>query len=105
MGYCSNKALGKMKCSILVNLIGLSFFLIKQAYPGKLTHSCSLVLCLVIVLWALIHLTEFALNEKNWQIGRKKPMLPNHQLRILPEGKLVPRPVSVKNDIMMLGFK
>lgn len=41
-----------MKCSILVNLIGLSFFLIKQAYPGKLTHSCSLVLCLVIVLWA-----------------------------------------------------
>lgn len=35
----------------------------------------------------------------------KKPMLPNHQLRSLPEGKLVPRPVSVKNDIMMLGFK
>lgn len=68
-------------------------------------HSCSLVLCLIIVLRALNHLTEFALNEGNWQVGRKTPMLPNHQLRRLPEGKLVPGPESVKNDLMMLGFK
>ena len=59
-------------------------------------HICSFVLRLVIVLWALIHLTEFALNEENWQVGRRNPMLPNHQLRKPPEGKLVLRPVSIK---------
>lgn len=59
-------------------------------------HICSFVLCLVIVLWAIIHLTEFTLNEGNWQVGRKNPMLPNHQLRKLPEGKLDLGLVSVK---------
>lgn len=59
-------------------------------------HICGFVLCLVIVLWALIHLTEFALNEGNWQVGRQNPMLPNDQLRKVPEGKLDLGLVSVK---------
>lgn len=63
-------------------------------------HICTFVLCLVIVLWALIHLTEFAPNEGNWQVRRQNSRLPNHQLRQLPEGRLGLRLGSVKSERM-----
>ena len=50
-------------------------------------------------------MTEFALNEGNWQVGRKNPVLPNHQLRKLPEGKLILRLGICKNDIRMPHFR
>ena len=69
-------------------------------YSGKIMHICTFALCLVIVLWALIHLTEFVPNEGNWQVRRQNSRLPNHQLRKLPEGKLDLRLGSVKSDRM-----
>ena len=68
-------------------------------------HICSFVLCLVIVLWALIRLTDFALNEGNWQVGRKKPNVAKSPIKETAGGKTGPETGVRKNDIVMPHFK
>lgn len=68
-------------------------------------HICGFVLCLVIVLWALIHLTEFALNEGNWQVGRKKPNVAKSSIKETARGQTGPEIRIRENVIMMLHFK
>lgn len=68
-------------------------------------HICGFVLCLVIVLWALIHLTEFALNEGNWQVGRKKPNVAKSPIKETARGQPGPKIHIRENVIMMLHFK
>ena len=66
-------------------------------------HICSFVLCSVIVLQALIHLTEFALNEGNWQVGRQNPNVAKSPIKETARGKTDPETGVRKNDIMMPG--
>lgn len=68
-------------------------------------HICGFVLCLVIVLWALIHLTECALNEGNWQVGRKKPSVAKSPIKETARGQTGLEIPICKNAIMMLYFK
>lgn len=68
-------------------------------------HICSFVLCSVIVLRALIHLTEFALNEGNWQVGRQNPNVAKSPIKETARGKTDPETGVCKNDIMMPHFR
>lgn len=68
-------------------------------------HICSYLLCLVIVLWALSPLTEFALNEGKWQVGRKNPSVAKSPNQETAGGKTSAEAGISKNDKMMLHFR
>lgn len=68
-------------------------------------HICSFVSCLVTVLWTLIHLTGFALNEGNWQVGRKKPNVAKSPIKETARGQTGPETGIRKDDLMTLPCK